>query len=100
MNTNGISTFGTGPSYSFVSNEFSYAEFFYVFEIFNHAHIVLSSVSFIQMFQIVAGKIVTSKTILSFTFLNIFAIFNFTSNNGNGFTGICCPATGAFIFFS
>jgi hypothetical protein len=52
------------------------------------------------MFQIFAGKIVTSKTKPYFTFLNNFAVFDFTSNNGNGFIGICCPTTGAFIFFS
>jgi hypothetical protein len=52
------------------------------------------------VFQIFAGKIVTPKTELYFTLLNNFTIYDFTSHNGNGFTGICCPATGALIFFS
>jgi len=66
-------------------------------EVIDHAHIVFSSVSSIQMFQILAGKTITSKTILCSTFLNDFAVFDFTSNNGNGFIGICCPATGASV---
>lgn len=71
-----------------------------IVQVLDHAHIVFSSVSFIQMFQIVAGRIVTSKTKLYFTLLNNFTVFDFTSNNGNGFIGICCPATRAFISFS
>jgi hypothetical protein len=68
-------------------------------QVLDHAHVVFGSVSFIQMSQILAGKTVTSKTELCFTFLNNFTVFDFTSNNGNGFVGICCPATGAFISF-
>jgi hypothetical protein len=67
---------------------------------FDHAHVVSSPVSFIQMLQIFAGKIVTSKTILCFALLDNFAVYDFTSHYGNGFIGICGPATGALIFFS
>ena len=100
MNTNSTSTFRTRSSHFFISNKFSYAVFFNISKIYDHAHIVFSSVSFIQMFQIIAGKIVTSKTKLCFSFLENFTVYDFTSNNGNGFIGICSPATGAFIFFS
>jgi len=70
------------------------------FEVLNHAHIVFSSVSSIQMFQTTTGRIVTSKTELHLTFLNDFAVLDFASNNANCLIGICCPATGAFVPFS
>jgi hypothetical protein len=69
-------------------------------QVLHHAHIVFGSVSLIQMFQILAGKIVTSKTEPYFAFVNSLAVLNLASNNGNGFVGTCCPATGAFVFFS
>jgi hypothetical protein len=69
-------------------------------EVIDHAHLVFGSVSFVQVFQTTTGRIVTSKTELCFTFLNNFAVFDFASNNGNCFIGICCPATGASVSFS
>ena len=98
MNTDRTSTLGTTPSYVFIPQKFSNTEIPNISKIFDHAHIVSSSVSLIQMFQIVAGKIVTSKTKLCLSLLKNFAVFDFTSNNGNGFIGIRSPATGAFIF--
>jgi hypothetical protein len=52
------------------------------------------------MFQICAGKIVASKTKLGFALLNNLAVRDLASHNGDGLIGICCPATGAFIYFS
>jgi hypothetical protein len=100
MNTNRASTLGTSPFYVFILQKFSNTEIPNISKVFDHAHIVFGSISFIQMFQVLAREIITSKTILCFTFLKNSAIFDFTSSNGNGFIGICCPATGAFIFLS
>ncbi len=99
MNTNSAAAMRARPSHFFICHEFSYAIFLNVYKIFDHAHVVFGPVSFIQMFQIAAGKIVTSKTKLS-AFLNDLAFFDFASNDANGFIGICCPATWTFIFFS
>jgi hypothetical protein len=61
---------------------------------------VFGAISLIQMFQLVAGKSLTAKTKFNFFFLKNFAIFDFTSNPGNGFLDVCFPATRTFIFFS
>lgn|GEM_PF-4959614 len=50
MNTNSSATLRTSPSGFFIANKFSYTVFLNIFKIFNLAHIVFSSVSFIQMF--------------------------------------------------
>jgi hypothetical protein len=100
MNTNSAATSGTRPSQLFISNKSSYAIVIDVSEIFDHAHLVFRSVSFIQMLQILARKTVTSRTKPCSTFLDNFAVFDFTSTNGDGFVGICCPATGAVILLS
>jgi len=52
------------------------------------------------MFQIIARKIITFKTKLRFSFLKEFTALDLTSYAGNGFIGVCSPATGTFIFFS
>lgn len=49
MNTNGSTTLRTSPSGFFIANKFSYTVFLNIFKIFYLAHVVFSSVSFIQL---------------------------------------------------
>lgn len=77
MHTNSASAFRTSPFYFFIFNKFSYARFFDIFKIFHHAHIIFSTISFIQMFQIIARKFLASKTIFCLACLENYAIFNF-----------------------
>ena len=79
MNTNHFSTFGTIPFDFFIPNEMSDPNFIYHFEIVDHAHSILCSVSFIQLFQPGAGEIITSiGTILGCAFCVFLAVSDFT----------------------
>lgn len=83
MNTNHFTTFGTNPFCFFIPNEMSNPKFIYHFEIFDHAHSILYSISLIQLFQPGAGKTTTTiGTILDFVFGNLFAISNSASITG------------------
>ena len=98
MYADSAAAFGTSPSRLFTSSKSSYSPFSYVLKILNHAHTVSGSISFIQVFQIATGKLVTFKTIFRFTIFKGCAVFNSASNNGNSFIDIRRSATGAFIF--
>jgi len=79
MNTNNFTTFETNPFQFLIPNEMSDPNFIYHFEIIDHAHFILDSVSLIQLFQSGAGEIITTiGTILGFTFGDLFAVFDFT----------------------
>jgi len=69
MNTNNSSAFRAGPCYFFTSNKFLNTNFFNGLKIFKQAHIVSGSISYIQMFQNVAGTLFTFKTESCFSFL-------------------------------
>ena len=60
MNTDHFTAFGTNPFLFFIPNEMSDPKFLYHFEIFDHAHPVLRSVSFIQLFHPGTGKSTTT----------------------------------------
>ena len=79
MNTDHLTTYGTNPFKLLILNEISDPNFIYHFEIINHAHSILGSVSLIQLFQPGAGETVTAfGTILGFSFGELFAVSNFT----------------------
>jgi len=77
MNTNNFTAFRTNPFLFFIPNEMSNTKFIYHFEIFDHAHSILGSVTLIQLFQPGTGKTITTiGAILDFVFGNNFALFN------------------------
>ena len=81
------------------AQEFIHAVISNELKIFYHAHVIFCAIALVQLFQ--SGAVFFAfKTKLYFTFLNSFAVFDFTSNTANDFIGICCSATGTFIFFS
>jgi len=100
MGTNGASALRTTPSHFFILDEFSYAPSFNVLKVFNHAHVVVGPISGIQMPQIIAGKFSAFKTKRCFSFFKNFAVFDFASDPGSWFIGVCPPAAGAFIFLT
>ena len=61
MDANGSAAVRTEPSFMFFSQEFSDAEFFDIEKVFDHAHVVLGPVSFIEMFHFIAGERVALK---------------------------------------
>ena len=100
MDTNSACTMGTSPSCIFILHKYSYTEVLNSFKIFDYTHIVFGSVSFVQMFQIVAGEISAFKTKLCSAVSKYSAILDFTPNTGDRFIGIRSSATGTFIFLS
>jgi hypothetical protein len=49
MNTEHLAALGTGPLFFFVLNELSYADLLYAYEIINHTHTILGSITLIQV---------------------------------------------------
>ncbi|MDM8524605.1 hypothetical protein QUF80_14650 [Desulfococcaceae bacterium HSG8] len=81
MDANHLTTFGTDPFLFFIPNEMSDPEFIYHSEIVEHAHSILCSVPLVQMFQLGAGKnITTIGTIPDFVFGDLFAVSDFTAS--------------------
>jgi hypothetical protein len=58
------STIRTGPSFSFIYQEFSHPSFFNCKEILNKTDMIFCSVSFIELLQSPAGKDFTVITII------------------------------------
>ncbi len=100
MNTNDLTALGTGPPFIFISNKLSYAGLPYVVEIFNHTHTILSSIALIQMVQPVAGKAVTTETVLEFIFRYLFTVLDSTHSAGFRFETVFTPAPGACFLIS
>jgi len=79
MNTNYFPTFGTNPFLVFITNEMSDPGFIYQFEVIDHAHSILGSVSLIQLFQPGAGETITTiRTVLGFAVGDLFTISDST----------------------
>jgi hypothetical protein len=79
MDTNYPTTFRANPFHFLIPNETPDPNFIYHFEIFDHAHSILCSVSLIQLFQPGAGETITTiETIFGFAFGGLFAVSDFT----------------------
>jgi hypothetical protein len=75
---------GTNPFLLFIPDKRSDPNFTYRFEIIDHAHSILGSVSLIQLFQPGAGKTITIiGTILGFAFADLFTISDSTSSTAS-----------------
>ena len=98
MNTYCAFTFGASPFYILVLYKFPDTVILDIFKVFDHAHIVFGPVSFIQMFQIITGKIFAFKTKLSPILLECLTGFNFTSNTGDRFIDVRYSAAWTFVF--
>ena len=82
MNANHFTAFRTDPFLFFIPNEMPDPEFADHFEIVDHAHSVLISVSLVQLFQPGAGKtIATIRTIRDISFGELFAVSDFTGRS-------------------
>ena len=98
MNTNSATALRTSPFPFFSSKKHSNTKLFNIFKILDHAHIVFGSISFIQMFQIFARKLLAFKTIFCRACLENYAIFDFAFDPGNRFIEVSSPATRTSIF--
>lgn len=99
MNTDSTPAFGAGPSHLFIPNKSSDSQLFDILEIFNHTHMVLGPVSFIQMFQVATWKPFTFKTISCTAVLKDPAGFDFTLGTRNRFMGVIASTSGTWIPF-
>ena len=79
MNADDLTTFGANPVHFFIADKTSDPDFIYHFEIFDHAHFILYSVTLIQLFQPGARETITTiETIFGFAFGDLFAVSDFT----------------------
>jgi hypothetical protein len=90
----------TGPSFLFISDELPDTDFLDVHEILDHAHGILGSIAFIQVFQPIAGKTVTAETEPVFILCHILAFLDSTRGAGFGFDADVTPAAGTWILGS
>ena len=100
VNTNRPPALNARPPLFLVSDKSSNARFFDILEIFNHAHAVFGSISFIQMFQVATGELITFKTIFRFSVFESDTVFDFALGPCNRFMRVITSATGTLIFFS
>ena len=77
----------------------SKTKLFNIFKILDHAHIVFSSISFIQMFQIITRKLLAFKTIFCLACLENYAIFYFAFDTSDGFIEVT-PLQPGHLFLS
>jgi hypothetical protein len=98
VNTDRVAAFRAGPSCFFVCNELSNSNPSDISKILDHAHIVFSSVSFIQMFHTVAGEAFTLKTIFLFRSLEELTCFDCAPTTSNGVVSARRSTTSTFIF--
>jgi hypothetical protein len=66
MNTDDLAAPGTGPLFFFILNELSYADLLYAYEIVNHTHTILGSITLIQVIEPDTGKAVTTEAVHGF----------------------------------
>ena len=100
MNTEHLATLRTSPFFFLAPDEMPYAEFSNVFEIADHAHAILGSVSLIQMVQPGAWEAVTTKAVLGFGIHYLLAVLDSTCYAGFRFEAVVTSATWAWILIS
>ena len=77
MNADHFTTLGADPFLFFIANEMSDPKFIDHFEIVDHAHSIVCSVSLVQMLQPIAGKtITTTEAIRSLSLRDLFAVLD------------------------
>ena len=79
VNTKNFPAFKASPSNLFVPDKFSDTIFFYVTQIFKHAHTIFCTISFVKLFQAGTGESIALKTIFVIAFQSYFAILYSTS---------------------
>jgi len=97
VNTEHLPAFWASPPFFFVSDEMPNSESSYLFEIFNHAHVVLGPVPLIQMFQIGAWEAVADEAELGFSACHLLAVLDPTNDAGFRFEAIIATAAGAWV---
>ena len=100
MNTNHPAAFGTSPLFFFVLNKLSYADLLYAYEIVNHTHTVLGSITLIQMIEPGTGKAVTTEAIPGSTLRYFLTILDSACRAGFRFDTVVTATTGACLLIS
>ena len=100
MDAEHLAAFRAYPPSFFGSYEMPYAEISNAFEIADHAHAVLGSITLIQMVQPVAGEAVTSKAVLDFGVHYLLTVLDFAYDAGFRFEAVVTSATGAWFLIS
>jgi hypothetical protein len=100
MNTNYLTALGTGPLYLLASDKMSYPVTSNVYKIFNPAHTIIGSITFIQVDKIVAREGIATEAVLNFSFSYFFTVLTFARDTGFGFETVITSATGTCLYMS
>lgn len=100
VNTDRAAAVRACPPDFLVCHELSNSKPADVLQIFEHAHVVSSLVSLVQLLHAGAGKFLTLKAKSRFHVLEVFTIFDPALNAIAGFIHVDSSAAGTLIFFS
>ena len=82
MDTDYLAAPGAGPPLLFLADEMPYAERPYVLQIVLHAHAIIRSIAFVQIFQSGTGKAVAIETVLEVGNNQLITVFDTALNAG------------------
>ncbi len=99
MDTNSASASGTCPPYLFIFHKFQNTELPYIFKVLDHTHVVFCTVSFVQVFQSVTGKIPAFKTKTSIFFMKNSTVLDPAITASDRFFVIRSPAARTSVSF-
>jgi hypothetical protein len=95
MDADSAAAGGAGPSALFGADKSPDTGFLNISQVFDHAHVVFSTVSLIQMLHCRARERTALKAELESALLHGGTVQYFAPHAGNGFSGILSPAPGA-----
>jgi hypothetical protein len=98
VDADGPAAIWASPADFFVCDKLPNSKLLDIFKILDGAHVVSSSISFIHVFDLLAGKTVTLETELQFPLLQHFAVFDSAPEDADCFIGVFHPAPWAGVF--
>lgn len=100
MNTNDLTALRTLPLFLLLLDKTLDAVFLDVLQVLDHAHTVLGSVPFIDVFDPLARITIATTTMLEIALGQLFTVFDLAARTGFYIAGFYTPAAGACIAFS
>ena len=95
-----LSALRAGPLLLFLADELTYAERPDLLQIVHHAHAIIRSISFVQIFKSGAGKAVAIETVLNVGTHQLLTVLDTALYAGFRLEAIATPAAGACLSLS
>ena len=100
MDTDYLAAPGAGPPLLFLADEMPYAVLPDALQIVHHAHDIIRSISFVQIFKSGAGKAVAIETVLNVGTHQLLTVLDTALYAGFRLEAIATPAAGACLSLS